>query len=99
MDNVAAEKLARDYAGKLFFGQTKALWHFVTSDENGFRLCAHEKRLPKLSLEDALEVHLYAKAKQEHGVSLFVTADDGIITYSEAIHPERVVADYAHLFR
>jgi len=93
MDEKEAEKLAREYAGKLFFGR-EGLWHFMSFDEHQFDLCAFQGRLPNYSLEDALEVHLYAIAKEEYGATLFVTADGGILEYGEAVHPEKVARTY-----
>ncbi len=93
-----AEKAARNYAGKLFFG-SGGLWNFLAPTEESFRVCAHEGRLPGLSLEDALEVHLYAVAKAEHGAEMFVTADNGILEYGEAVHPDKVVRASPELFR
>lgn len=98
LDPTEAERVAREYAGKLFFG-AGGLWNFLAPSENAFRACALEGRLPELSLEDALEVHLYAVAKAEHGAEMFVTADGGILKYGEAVHPEKVVRAHANLFR
>lgn len=94
----AAEQRARRYTGELFFGRG-GLWNVLPWTEDAFAACALEGRLPELSLEDALEVHLFARAKAEHGAALFVTADQGILRYGEAVHPDRVVAAYHHVVR
>ncbi len=93
-----AERMARNYVGGVFF-RRGGLWNFMGAGEDTFAACAAEGRLPELSLEDALEVHLFASAKEEHGAELFVTADAGILRYGEAVHPEKVVAAYAETLR
>lgn len=59
--------------------------------------CTLGGRLPELSLEDALEVFLHVRAKADHGATLFVTADGGILRYGEAVHPDLVATNYRHL--
>jgi len=94
LDEKEAEAMARKYAGELFFGR-KGLWRFLSFTEHHFDLCTVKRKLPKLSLEDALEVHLFAVAKKKLGAELFVTADGGILVYGEAVHPRQVVKTYA----
>jgi hypothetical protein len=98
LDEATAERAAREYAGKLYFGRG-GLWSFLPPTEDSFRACALEGNLPGLSLEDALEVHLFAVAKRDHGAEMFVTADAGILKYGEAVHPEKVVSANPGLFR
>jgi hypothetical protein len=96
MDPYVAEKTAREYTGKLFF-ERGGLWHFLSFNEEHIEACTAKGKLPMLSLEDALEFHLYAIAKKEYGAALFVTADKGIIEVGEAVHPNEVVRTYSHL--
>lgn len=93
LEEKEAESRARDYAGKLFFSR-RGLWSFMAPTEAAIRACTAEGRLPHLSLEDALEVHLFAVARERHGAKIFVTADAGILEYGEAVHPERVVSSF-----
>lgn len=91
-----AEECAREYTGNLFFGRG-GLWQFRSFDEHHFDLCAYKGRLPHFSLEDALELHLYALAKQENRTLMFITADNHILEYGEAVHPEKAVKAYSNL--
>ncbi len=97
LDEKEAERLARDYTGKLFY-RRDGLWNLAPPTDEAFRACAADGRLPHLSLEDALEVHLYASARAKHGTSMFVTADGGILEYGEAVHPERVASTFGFVF-
>ena len=89
MKTQEAEKLARQYTGELFFGRG-GLWRFISFNEDHLALCTYKGHLPKLSLEDALELHLYAQAKHDYKVTLFVTGDRGILEYGEGVSPEKV---------
>jgi len=89
-----AEKIARDYAGKLFFGRGGA-WNFVSFQPKHFELCAYQGCLPKLSLEDALELQLFSQAKETNKVNTFVTGDRGILEYGEGVHSDEVMKIYA----
>jgi hypothetical protein len=97
LPNDVAERQAREYAGKLFYGRG-GLWNFVPLGNESFRLCTHEGHLPGLSLEDALEISAFAVARRDLGAELFVTADEGILKYGEAVHPEKVVGAYGYVF-
>ncbi|MBI4859117.1 MAG: hypothetical protein HY815_02415, partial [Candidatus Riflebacteria bacterium] len=91
-----AEARAREYAGRLFF-ERGGLWHLLPYRRRQFELCATGRSLPTLSLEDALEYHLYAQAKAEHGASLFITADRQLLNACEGVHPRKVLETFDHL--
>jgi len=91
-----AEKQAREYTGQLFF-RRGGLWQLLPFKEEQLELCTVGHRLPELSLEDALEVHLYAQAKAECGVTMFVTADREILERSGGVHPRKVVETFTDL--
>jgi hypothetical protein len=94
MDDAAAERQARKYAGALFYGRG-GLWNFVASSSDAFKECAHGERHASLSLEDALEVELYAIARKKYGCTHFVTADHGLLTdQPEALAPEAALVRY-----
>ncbi|MFZ2657024.1 MAG: hypothetical protein WAX69_18975 [Victivallales bacterium] len=91
-----AEKQAREYIGQLFF-RRGGLWQLLPFREEQMEFCTAGQRLPELSLEDALEVHLYAQAKAECGVTMFVTADYEILERSGGVHPRKVVEAFTEL--
>ena len=97
MDRVEAEALARQYAGNLFHGR-KGFWNVLPVTGETFEACTTEGKLANLSLEDALEVHLFAGAKQQFGATMFVTADGGILQYGIGVHPEKIVMAYPDIF-
>jgi hypothetical protein len=85
-----ADKEARRYVGELLFGRS-GLWHVVPYSEDDLRLLTHRGRLPKVTLEEGLEVHCYARAKSMDRSSLFVTSGTDVLSYGEGVHPRRVV--------
>ncbi len=60
--------------------------------------CTREGKLANQTLEDALEVHLFAGAKEKFGASMFVTADGGILQNGIGVHPEKIVTAYPDVF-
>jgi hypothetical protein len=96
LDEKTAERTACAYAGELFF-KRGGFWHFLPFTQDVFNACAAQEKLPDLSLEDALEVHLYASAKASLGAVAFVTADAGILKYGDAVHPDAVARNLAYL--
>jgi hypothetical protein len=88
---VDAEGEARRYTGELFFGRN-GLWHVVPYAEEDVRLLTSGGRLSGVSLEDAIEIHCYARAKTTDRVSFFVTSSTEVVRYAEGVHPVRVAS-------
>lgn len=88
-----AETLARQYVGTLFFDRN-GFWHVVPVTDETFKACTQRGHLPELSLEDALEFHLFAQTKQQFGASMFVTADGEILESGQGVNPEKVVTAF-----
>jgi hypothetical protein len=97
MDEREADTLASQYVGNLFFGRN-GFWHVLPVTGESFKVCTQKGMLPNLTLEDALEVHLFAQAKQQFGATMFVTADGGILQYGLGVHPEKIVSEYRETF-
>lgn len=92
-----AERQAREYAGKLFFARG-GLWHLVAYDIHQVGGVLAQGKLPALSLEDALEVQLFAKVRLEHAATLFVTADRELLDAGHGVHPRRIIQEFAEIF-
>ena len=90
LDEKAAESQSRKYTGHLFFGRG-GLWRFMEFTASDLRHCTVHNQFPELSLEDALEMRLYARAKNECARMLFITADGGILNQTEAVHPAQAL--------
>jgi hypothetical protein len=97
MDQVEAEALARKYVGNLFF-ERNGLWGFLPFDGDTFNSCTRGGMFPNLSLEDALEMHSFSRAKCQFGAEMFVTADGGILQSGQGVHPQKILAAYPDIF-
>lgn len=93
-----AEQTARKYVGELFYGRN-GFWNFLPFTSEAFKACSFKGGLPNLTLEDALEVHLFGQTKQKYGTWIFVTADGGILQNGQGVHPEKVVKAYSDIFK
>lgn len=88
-----AERAAREYVRKLFY-DPGGLWNFVPYSEEQVRGCVADRNLADFSLEDALELHLFAVSREEYNAKLFITADRQLLEAGHGVHPRKVVAEF-----
>ena len=94
LDDGAAASAARAYVGDLFFG-LNGLWHFAAPAVDLLHDCTVGGRWPALSLEDALEVETFRRAKEDDPSLSFVTSDRAVLAEVEdALAPEALVAHH-----
>lgn len=96
IDPKEAERKAREYVRKLFY-EPGGLWNFIPYTEEQVRVCTADRKLADFSLEDALELHLFAVSREEFNAKLFITADRQLLEAGHGVHPRKVVDEFEEL--
>jgi hypothetical protein len=99
LDDAEARSKARAYVGGVFFGRG-GLWHFAPPAIDLLKGCTIGGRWKTLSLEDALEVETFLRAKEDDSTLVFVTADRHVLAEVEgAVSPEAIFSVHAEALR